>query len=107
MLAESVLLAPVGRRPPRRIPQTAGAKWVLTSKDKPPFLGTALGFAFAQTAAVVIAIFAAIGVGMALPYVVLALKPEWMELVPKPGPWMVWFKQLMGFLLMATVLWLL
>ena len=80
---------------------------ILATPCTAPFLGTALGFAFAQTAAVVIAIFAAIGVGMALPYAVLALKPEWMELVPKPGPWMVRFKQLMGFLLVATVLWLL
>ena len=80
---------------------------ILATPCTAPFLGTALGFAFAQTAGVVVAIFAAIGVGMALPYVVLALKPDWMELIPKPGPWMVRFKQLMGFLLVATVLWLL
>ena len=38
---------------------------------------------------------------------VLALKPAWIGRLPKPGPWIVRFKQLMGFLLMATVLWLL
>lgn len=80
---------------------------ILATPCTAPFLGTALGFAFAQPAFVIIAIFLAIGVGMALPYVILALKPAWMGLLPKPGPWMVWFKQLMGFLLMATVLWLL
>ena len=80
---------------------------ILATPCTAPFLGTALGFAFAQPAGGVIAVFLAIGVGMALPYVVLALKPAWIEHLPKPGPWMVRFKQLMGFLLMATVLWLL
>ena len=80
---------------------------ILATPCTAPFLGTALGFAFAQPALVVVAVFLAIGVGMALPYVVLALKPAWIGHLPKPGPWMVRFKQLMGFLLMATVLWLL
>ena len=80
---------------------------ILATPCTAPFLGTALGFAFAQPAGVVVAVFLAIGVGMALPYVVLALKPVWIDHLPKPGPWMVRFKQLMGFLLMATVLWLL
>ena len=80
---------------------------ILATPCTAPFLGTALGFAFAQPAGVVIAVFLAIGVGMALPYVVLALKPVWIDHLPKPGSWMVRFKQLMGFLLMATVLWLL
>jgi thiol:disulfide interchange protein DsbD len=44
---------------------------------------------------------------MALPYLVLALRPGWTRLLPRPGPWMERFKQGMGFLLMGTVLWLL
>jgi thiol:disulfide interchange protein/DsbC/DsbD-like thiol-disulfide interchange protein len=80
---------------------------ILATPCTAPFLGTALGFAFAQSPFVVVVVFAAIGIGMALPYMVLALKPAWMGWLPKPGPWMGWFKQLMGFLLMATVLWLL
>jgi thiol:disulfide interchange protein/DsbC/DsbD-like thiol-disulfide interchange protein len=80
---------------------------VLATPCTAPFLGTALGFAFAQTAILVWGIFAAIGVGMALPYVLLALHPGWMRFLPKPGGWMEHFKQLMGFLLMGTVLWLL
>ena len=80
---------------------------ILATPCTAPFLGTALGFAFAQPAGVVIVVFLAIGMGMALPYVVLAIKPAWIGRLPKPGPWMVRFKQLMGFLLMATVLWLL
>ena len=80
---------------------------ILATPCTAPFLGTALGFAFSQSGPVVVLIFAAIGVGMALPYLLLALKPGWMRWLPAPGPWMEWFKQLMGFLLMGTVVWLL
>ena len=52
-------------------------------------------------------VFLAIGLGMSLPYILLALEPSWMRFIPRPGPWMERFKQVMGFLLMATVLWLL
>ena len=80
---------------------------VLATPCTAPFLGTALGFAFAKSAPFMIAIFLSIGVGMALPYVVLALRPGWMRFLPQPGLWMERFKQGMGFLLMGTVLWLL
>jgi len=80
---------------------------ILATPCTAPFLGVALGFAFSQTASVTIAIFLSTGVGMAAPYVVLALRPGWTRLLPRPGPWMEHFKQLMGFPLMATVLWLL
>ena len=80
---------------------------ILATPCSAPFLGTALGFAFSQPGALVWAVFAAIGAGMALPYLVLALEPSWMRFLPRPGAWMELFKQLMGFLLMATVLWLL
>jgi cytochrome c biogenesis protein CcdA/DsbC/DsbD-like thiol-disulfide interchange protein len=53
-----------------------------------PFLGTAIAFALAQPAPIIIAIFAAVGVGMALPYLVLAVVPGAAGLLPKPGPWM-------------------
>lgn len=72
-----------------------------------PFLGTALGFAFAQTPAVIVAVFAAIAAGMGLPYLVLSAQPGWMKHLPKPGAWMERLKQFMGFPLMATLLWLL
>ena len=80
---------------------------VLATPCTAPFLGTALGFAFTHSAAIVWGIFLSIGLGMALPYVLLALQPGWMRFIPRPGAWMERFKQLMGFLLMATVLWLL
>jgi len=80
---------------------------VLATPCTAPFLGTALGFAFAQPATLVFLIFAAVGVGMGLPYLLLTARPAWTRLLPKPGEWMVTVKQFMGFLLMGTVLWLL
>ncbi len=80
---------------------------VLATPCTAPFLGTALGFAFSQPAPVVFAVFAAIGAGLSLPYMVLAWQPRWIRFLPRPGAWMERFKQAMGFLLMATVLWLL
>ncbi len=80
---------------------------VLATPCTAPLLGTAVGFAFAQPAGTVIAIFLGCGVGMALPYAILAAVPAWTRFLPRPGVWMERFKQAMGFPLMATVLWLL
>lgn len=71
-----------------------------------PFLGTALGFAFAQPSWVVFLFFTVIAVGMAFPYVILAWNPSWLKFLPKPGHWMYIFKQLMGFVLVGVVVWL-
>ena len=71
-----------------------------------PFMGTALGFAISQPAYVSLLVFTFLGLGMALPYVLLTNIPKLLKFVPKPGAWMESFKQFMGFLLMATVLWL-
>ena len=71
-----------------------------------PFLGSTLAWALDQPAAVVFAIFFALGLGMALPYVLLTAWPALLKIVPKPGPWMETFKQAMGFVLMATVVYL-
>ena len=80
---------------------------ILATPCTAPFLGAALGFAFTQTAPVTVGVFAATGVGMALPYLLLAVRPGWTRWLPRPGVWMERFKQVMGFPLMATVLWLL
>lgn len=72
-----------------------------------PFLGTALGFALGQTAAVILAVFTAVGVGMALPYLVLAVAPGAARLLPRPGAWMDTVRGLMGFLLAGAAVWLL
>ena len=80
---------------------------VLATPCTAPFLGTASAFAFAQPAWVMVLVFVAIGAGLASPYFVLACKPGWLRLLPKPGAWMLRVKQFFGFLLLATLLWLL
>ncbi len=71
-----------------------------------PFLGTAVGFALAQKAPTIFAIFLAVGTGMALPYLLLALFPGAAKLLPKPGQWMVTLRGVMGFLLAGSAVWL-
>ncbi len=71
-----------------------------------PFLGTAVGFALAGEAWLVLVTFVAIGAGLAAPFVLLTSIPGALSFVPKPGMWMVRLKQVMGFALLATVLWL-
>ena len=71
-----------------------------------PFMGTALGFALTQSALVNFLIFTSLGFGMAFPYLLLSIFPKWMKVIPKPGEWMIKLKQFMGFLLVATVIWL-
>jgi len=72
-----------------------------------PFLGSALGFAFAQPPSFILAMFGAVSLGMALPYLILSARPGWMRFLPKPGAWMEKLKQFMGFPLLATLVWLL
>lgn len=72
-----------------------------------PFMGSALGFALTQPPPVAILVFTFLALGMAAPYVILSSNPALLKFVPRPGPWMETFKKIMGFLFMATVLWLL
>ncbi len=72
-----------------------------------PFLGSAIGFAITVPTAQAMLIFTFLGLGMASPYMVFACFPRLLRFLPKPGAWMETFKQLMGFLMLATVLWLL
>ena len=72
-----------------------------------PFLGTALGFAFTQSPTIILAMFIAIASGMSAPYLLLSAQPGWLRFLPKPGPWMLHLKEFMGFLLLATLLFLL
>jgi len=80
---------------------------VLATPCTAPFLGTALGFAFTQSSIVILAMFTAIAAGMSAPYLALSAQPAWLRFLPKPGPWMLRVKQSMGFLLLATLLFLL
>jgi thiol:disulfide interchange protein/DsbC/DsbD-like thiol-disulfide interchange protein len=79
---------------------------ILATPCTAPFLGTASAFAFTQPAWATFLIFFSIGIGMALPYLLLAIQPKWLRYLPKPGDWMIRLKQLLGFLLLATLLWL-
>jgi suppressor for copper-sensitivity B len=71
-----------------------------------PFLGTAIGFALAQQAPVILAIFSAVGIGMSLPYLLLAAAPGTARFLPRPGAWMETVRGIMGFLLAASAVWL-
>lgn len=72
-----------------------------------PFLGSALGFAFSQPPLTIVAIFTAVGLGLALPYMILSWQPRLLKWIPKPGPWLEQFRQAMGFPMLAVTLWLL
>jgi len=80
---------------------------LLSTPCTAPFFGTAISYAFSQTWWVVLAIFFTVGLGLSAPYLLLTWKPGWMRFLPKPGLWMEHFKEFMGFLLLATVAWLL
>jgi thiol:disulfide interchange protein len=71
-----------------------------------PLLGPALGFAMTLPALKSLLIFTAMGIGMAFPYLLFSAFPRLIRFLPKPGNWMLIFKQIMGFLMMATVIWL-
>ena len=79
---------------------------VIASPCAAPLMGAALGYALGEASWRTFAIFTALGVGMALPYVLLAWFPAWLRRVPKPGPWMARLKQALAFPLYATVVWL-
>lgn len=71
-----------------------------------PFMGSAVGFALTQPAWISLSVFAALGVGMATPYLLLCYSPGLLKYLPRPGLWMEQLKQLMAFPLFATVIWL-
>jgi thiol:disulfide interchange protein len=71
-----------------------------------PFLGSAIGYAFTLPAFKTMMIFTSLGLGMSFPYIAISAFPALLRFLPKPGPWMITFKELMGFLMMASVIWL-
>ncbi|HEX7764213.1 MAG TPA: protein-disulfide reductase DsbD [Cellvibrio sp.] len=80
---------------------------VVASPCTAPFMGAALGFALTQPALVCIAIFAALGFGMALPLLLLCYLPALANRLPKPGIWMDNLKQVLAFPLYLSAIWLL
>jgi suppressor for copper-sensitivity B len=80
---------------------------VLATPCSAPFLGTAVGFALAGRTIDIFLIFLALGLGMALPFLLIAAAPGLAAMMPKPGNWMNRMKQVLGGLLALTALWLL
>jgi thiol:disulfide interchange protein DsbD len=71
-----------------------------------PFMGAAVGYALGQSATVTFAIFTALALGLAAPYVALTLQPAWTRLLPRPGAWMEVLRQAVAVPIFATVIWL-
>ncbi|MFO1328275.1 MAG: protein-disulfide reductase DsbD family protein [Rubrivivax sp.] len=71
-----------------------------------PFMGASLGFAVTLPPVQALAVFGALGLGMALPYLLASAWPALARLLPRPGPWMAHFRALMAFPMFATVVWL-
>jgi thiol:disulfide interchange protein len=79
---------------------------VLATPCSGPYLGTVFGFTVGQPPAITYLVFATIGFGMASPYLVIGAFPRLVRFLPKPGAWMDTFKQMMGFVLLGTVVFL-
>jgi thiol:disulfide interchange protein/DsbC/DsbD-like thiol-disulfide interchange protein len=71
-----------------------------------PFMGAAVGYALGQSSAVTFAVFTALALGLAAPYVALTMQPAWTRVLPKPGAWMEVLRQAVAVPIFATVIWL-
>ncbi len=79
---------------------------VVASPCTAPFMATALTYAITQPAPIALAVFAALGLGMALPILLISYIPALSNLLPRPGNWMITFRQSLSFLMALTVVWL-
>lgn len=79
---------------------------VLATPCSAPFMGAAIGFALSGSIATILAVFIALGLGLAAPMVVLTLMPTWARLLPRPGNWMVHLKTFLGFALLGSGVWI-
>jgi suppressor for copper-sensitivity B len=80
---------------------------LLATPCSAPFLGTAVGFALSRGLVEILAIFLALGIGLALPYLLVAAVPQLAAALPRPGRWMIWLRRALGLALLATAAWLL
>lgn len=80
---------------------------LLATPCSAPFVGTAVTFALSRGAGEIFMIFGALGVGLALPYLFIAIFPGIAGLLPRPGVWMIWLRRVLGLLLAGTAAWLL
>ncbi|MGB4269495.1 MAG: cytochrome c biogenesis protein CcdA [Spirochaetota bacterium] len=71
-----------------------------------PFLGATLAWSLTQHPVIIFMVFINIGLGMSLPYLLLSFYPSLVRFIPKPGDWMITFEQFMGFLMVATTIYL-
>lgn len=80
---------------------------VLATPCTAPLMAAAIAWAVTQPIATNLTVFATVGLGMASPYLLVGVYPELLRFLPKPGPWMETFKQISGFVLMLTVVFIL
>lgn len=86
---------------------TGAMSVVLGASCVAPMLAAAIGWAIAQTPLMILLAFSMIGLGLALPFVLISFVPTLQKLLPRPGAWMEKFKTAMGFPMLATAVWLL
>ena len=79
---------------------------LLATPCSAPFLGTAVAFALSSNTFSLFAIFTALGIGLALPYLLIAARPSLLKWMPKPGPWMINLRRVLAVMLLITTLWL-
>jgi suppressor for copper-sensitivity B len=99
--------AAIAERGPLGSIATGAFATLLATPCSAPFVGTALGFAFAAGSLQIVAIFLALGIGMAAPYLLVAAMPGLARVLPRPGRWMIYLRWVLGALLLGTALWLL
>ena len=78
---------------------TSSTPRTLPTPCSAPFLGTSVGFALSRGALEIYLIFAVLGLGLALPYLLVAAAPRLVAWLPRPGPWMVVMRRILGLLL--------
>ena len=79
---------------------------IVASPCTAPFMGAAIGYALIQPSAVTLPIFLSLGIGFSMPYLLLAIKPDLISKMPRPGRWMESLKEFFAFPMFATALWL-
>jgi suppressor for copper-sensitivity B len=79
---------------------------LLATPCSAPFLGTAVGFALSRGPAETLVVFAALAIGLATPYLLVAAFPGLATRLPRPGRWMIWLRYVLGVALTATAVWL-
>ena len=103
----SSVAAVQSRRPGLDAFLTGAFVTLLATPCSAPFVGTAIAFALSRGAGQIAAVFAALGLGMAAPYLLVAAVPSLVRLLPRPGAWMTWLRRVLGVMLAGTAAWLL